>query len=77
MSEKTQLNTDATKAVTCDYHNATGVIKHSLKNDMVFHMVMNKSKKALKGLISIFFTSPHKCAIFRPNETGYKRGHRE
>ncbi len=51
MSEKTQLNTDATKAVTCDYHNATGVIKHSLKNDMVFHMVMNKSKKALKGLI--------------------------
>ncbi|MBR5970861.1 MAG: Rpn family recombination-promoting nuclease/putative transposase [Lachnospiraceae bacterium] len=30
---------------------ASGTIETSLKNDMMFHMVMSKSKRALKGLI--------------------------
>ena len=33
------------------YLNATGEIKYSLRNDIMFHIVMNKSKEALKGLI--------------------------
>lgn len=35
----------------CDYHNATGAIEIKLTNDMLFHMVMNRSQIALKGLI--------------------------
>lgn len=34
-----------------DYRNATGIIQTGLTNDMLFHIVMNKSRKALKGLI--------------------------
>ena len=33
------------------YLNATGEIKYTLKNDIMFHIVMNKSEEALKGLI--------------------------
>ena len=34
-----------------DFHNATGIIGIRLTNDMLFHMVMQKSQKALKGLV--------------------------
>lgn len=33
------------------YLTATGEIKYSLRSDLMFHIVMNKSKEALKGLI--------------------------
>ena len=35
------------------YLNATGEIKYTLKNDIMFHIVMNKSEEALKGLINL------------------------
>ena len=51
MPKKQQLNMNVSTTKALDYHDATGKIKHSLKNDMVFHMVMNKSEIALKGLV--------------------------
>ena len=51
MPQKQQLNMNVSTTKALDYHDATGKIKHSLKNDMVFHMVMNKSEIALKGLV--------------------------
>ena len=42
-----------TKKVTryVEVEKATGPIRFTLMNDMMFHMVMSKSKRALKGLI--------------------------
>lgn len=36
---------------TITYENATGVIKYSLKSDLIFHYVMQRSKAALLGLV--------------------------
>lgn len=33
------------------FEEATGPIDVTLKNDMMFHLVMSRSKKALKGLV--------------------------
>ena len=33
------------------YRNATGVIEFTLKNDLMFHYVMQKSRNALIGLV--------------------------
>ncbi len=33
------------------YRDATGVIEYTLKSDLIFHYVMQKSKSALKGLV--------------------------
>ncbi len=33
------------------YENATGVIEYTLKSDLIFHYVMQRSKKALLGLV--------------------------
>ena len=39
------------KQLNISYKNATGTIKYTLKSDLMFHYVMQKSKSALKGLI--------------------------
>ena len=36
-------------AVPVSFEEATGPIDVTLKNDMMFHLVMARSKKALKG----------------------------
>ena len=38
-------------AVPVSFEEATGPIDVTLKNDMMFHLVMARSKKALKGLV--------------------------
>ena len=50
-SNSTTLSKEVIDSIGMGYLNATGEIKYSLKNDLMFHIVMNKSELALKGLI--------------------------
>jgi predicted transposase/invertase (TIGR01784 family) len=43
--------TENTKTMPVSFEEATGPIDVTLKNDMMFHLVMAKSPKALKGLV--------------------------
>lgn len=49
-SNSSDENYDVDK-IGMGYLNATGEIRYSLRNDLMFHIVMNKSEIALKGLI--------------------------
>ena len=61
-----------------DYHNASGVIEIGLTNDMLFHMVMNKSHRALKGLICALKglnpSDVRSVSVLNPIDYGYYLG---
>ena len=44
-------NEETTENVAQCYENATGIIEYTLKSDLMFHYVMQRSKGALTGLV--------------------------
>ena len=51
MQKKEQLNDSVVKEKEPDFMSATGALEYGLTNDYLFHVVMQKNEKVLRGLI--------------------------